>query len=487
MRDASPGSGATAASATASRPARRLAACLVAVALASAPAGTGLRAQGFSLNEYGACAMARGGAVVADACGDGSSIAYNPAALADVEGFAASAGALLVATRGSFTDDYTGTETELDTDPVPVPQAYAAYGLGNGWTVGLGLYVPYGLETKWPLDFEGRFSGYDNSLQSIYVQPTAAYRVTDRLSVGAGAALVVGSVELRQRLDLSRQPVPSGAVPPGTTFGELGVPLHTDFADAALEASGATAVAGNFGLTYRVHDRVQVGARYRTRATLEYDGDAVFEPVATGLVLPAGNPFGVPAGTPMDAVLDAAGIFEPGGALSDQAVATEITMPDQAAAGVAVRATPRLLLTADWQWTNWSEFDRIRLDFEIAPDEVRIEDYGDTHALRLGAEMRAGERFTVRGGYLYHGAAAPDRTVTPLLPEGSRNELTAGVGWRLDDRFGLDVAYQYVGQNDRRGRVTEPLPGQEPTTDLNSGLYTFEGHLFSATFTVHLP
>lgn len=44
-----------------------------------------LGAQGFSLNEYGACAMARGGATVADACGDGSSIAYNQAIQAEAE------------------------------------------------------------------------------------------------------------------------------------------------------------------------------------------------------------------------------------------------------------------------------------------------------------------------------------------------------------------------------------------------------------------
>lgn len=466
---------------------RALPAVLAAFALLAAPGAGELYAQGFSLNEYGSCAMARGGAAAAAPCGDGSSIAYNPAGLADIEGFTASAGALLVVTRGSFTDDLTGSRTDLDTDPVPAPHAFAAYGLENGLTLGVGLYVPYGLETTWPLDFEGRFSGYDNSLQSIYVQPTAAYRVTDRLTVGAGAALVISSVELNQRLDLSRQPVPGDAVPPGTTFGDLGIPDHTDFADASLEASGATAVAGNFGVAYRLHERVRVGARYRTRARLDYDGDAAFRQVSTGLTLPAGNPFGAPAGTPMDAVLEASGIFGPDGALADQGITTTITMPDQAAAGVSVRATPRLELSADWQWTNWSEFDRIPLEFERAPDDLRIEDFEDTHTIRLGGEFRATPEIALRAGYIRHGAAAPDETVTALLPEGSRNELTAGVGWRVSPRFEVDAAYQYVGQDDRRGRVTEPLPGELPTTDLNSGLYGFEGHLFSSTFTLRLP
>lgn len=461
-------------------------ALMVAGALVASPA-TELDAQGFSLNEYATCAMARAGTAAAEGCGDGSSVAYNPAGLAEIEGFTASAGGLLVATSGSFTSDFTGEETDLTTDAVPAPHAFAAYGVDDRVTVGLGLYVPYGLETTWPLDFEGRFSGYDNSLQSIYVQPTAAVELTDRLSVGAGAALVIGSVELNQRLDLSRQAVPGGGVPPGTTFGDLGIPVGTDFADASLEASGATGVAGSFGVQYQIHERVRVGARYLSRATLDYEGDALFQPVSTGIVLPADNPFGVPAGTPLDAVLQAAGLFAPGGPLSDQGVTTEITMPDQLVAGVSVRATPRLRLLADWHWQNWSEFDRIPLRFDIAPDEIRIENFEDTHTLRLGAEYRTDSRVTLRGGYIYHGPAAPDETVTPLLPEARRHEATAGLGWRISPRFRINVAYQYVGQRDRRGRVREPPSGQPPTTDLNSGVYGFEGHLFSSTLTLHLP
>lgn len=461
-------------------------ALLAALVLAAAPL-VGVDAQGFSLNEFGTCAMGRAGAAVAHPCGDGSSVAYNPAALTAIDGLAASAGGMLVATDGSFTSDLTERRTGLTTEPVPVPHAYGVYGAGERLTVGLGLYVPYGLETAWPTDFEGRFSGYDNSLQSLYVQPTAAVRVTDRLSLGAGAALVVGSVELNQRLDLSRQPVPADAVPPGTTFGALGIPRHTGFADASLEASGATGVAGSFGATYRLLDRVRVGVRYLTRVTLEYDGEAAFRQVSTGLVLPADNPLGVPAGTPLDAVLEGSGIFAEGGLLSDQAVTTRITMPDQLIAGVSVRAAPGLRLEADWQWMNWSLFDRIPLDFEIAPDEVRIEDFGDTHGLRLGAEYRTLPGLTLRAGFVHNGAAAPDETVTPLLPEARRYQGTAGVGWRIGDRFRVNVAYQYVGQRDRRGRVHEPPSGEPPTPALNSGVYAFRGHLFSSTLTLRLP
>lgn len=89
---------------------------------------------------------------------------------------------------------------------------------------------------------------------------------------------------------------------------------------------------------------------------------------------------------------------------------------------------------------------------------------------------------TLRGGYLYHTAAAPDRTVTPLLPEGARNEFTAGIGYGFSDMLRVDAAYQYIRQDRRRGRVEE-IGLREPPESVNSGLYSFTAHLFGLTLT----
>jgi hypothetical protein len=75
--------------------------------------------------------------------------------------------------------------------------------------------------------------------------------------------------------------------------------------------------------------------------------------------------------------------------------------------------------------------------------------------------------------------------VTPLLPEASRNNLTLGVGLRPSPAFELWVSYQRLLQKDREGRIVAPLPGQPPTTDLNSGMFSFDGHLFGITASVH--
>lgn len=452
----------------------------VTAALLAAPGA--LFAQGFQVNEHGTCVMGRAGVATPKPCGDGSAVFYNPAGIAGASGITTSLGVTGIYAYGSFTEDYTGDETDLQNPLIPVPHAYVTYGITPKLTAGFGFFVPYGLGTKWPDTFEGRFNGYDNDLRSLYFQPTLAYKIHDMLSVGAGFDFVLGSVELNQRLDLSEQAAPAPA-PPGTTLGQLGIPFHTEFANVNLTSHGETGIGGNFGILITPGEGVSIGFRYLTRVKLSYEGEAVFDPVETGIVLPAGNPFGVPAGTPLDLVIAGLGLFDDGGPLADQGGDASITMPDQFSFGVAVSPTDAVTFLAEWQWVHWSLFDQLELVFDNAGTRLIEENYQDTNGFRMGVEWIADPRFTVRGGYLYHEGAAPPETVTPLLPEGARNEFTGGLGIRLNDRLHADVAYQYIHQNKRRGRVREPDPGTAPSVELNSGLYKFNAHLFGLTLT----
>ncbi len=151
--------------------------------------------------------MSRAETGVAQPCSDGSAIFYNPAGLVRTPGGMVSAGLTVIAASGGFTADG-GQETDLTNDPIPAPHLFASHGLSDRLAAGLGVYVPCGLSTRWPASIEGSFLGYENGLQSIYVQPTLAYGLTDRISVGAGLAVVFSSVTLKQRVDLSQQQVP---------------------------------------------------------------------------------------------------------------------------------------------------------------------------------------------------------------------------------------------------------------------------------------
>ena len=436
-------------------------------------------AQGFGIFEQGTCASGRGGTAVANPCGDGSSIYFNPAGLAGLSGWTLSGGVTNIVQVGDYTADDTGESTDVDSPVSVVPHVYAAYGATERLGLGLGVYVPFGLNTRWPADFRGAVLGFDNNLQTIYVQPSVAYQLTDRIKVGGGLVVSVSSVELNQRLDLSQQVADPES---GVTFAQLGIPRGTPFAEATLDADPAVSIGGNFGIQAMVTDRIGLGARFTTPIKMNYSGEATFQQVPTNIQLADGNPLGAPAGTPLDAVLQQSFVEGP---LVTQGIETEITMPAQFVAGLSVQATERLNLMLDYQWTGWSTLDEVPLDFDVSQlDNAIVLNYGNSNNIRLGAEFAIDDVWTVRGGYVYNRPASPDETVTPLAPESERNRPTVGLGVKPFPGVELNLAYQFVNQNDRRGRTRGADPGQEVTTDLNDGLYSIDAHVIATTLTV---
>ncbi len=427
-----------------------------------------LGAQGFGVYEHNTCTMGRGGVAAARPCADGSAIFFNPAGLAGLAGTHLSAGVTLIHAQGGFTDDLFAKKTDLTNPTIPVPSGYFTYALSPKLTVGIGAYAPYGLETKWPIaGFDGRFMGYNTKIHSIYVQPTIGYQIGDWLKVGVGVAYIHSTLELHERLDLATQ-----SPAPGITFAALGVLPGTDFGNADLSASG-NGFAVNFGGIIKVTDRFSIGGHWVTKKTITYDGAAAFDQIPTGLTLAPNNPLGLPGGTPVDVIL--ASEFATGGALTGGAATTSIIMPPQGSLGFAYKVRDNWTVMADYQYVVWGWFQSVVIKFTnpATPTLTLSPKSKDSHGVRLGTEYEPSPKLTLRGGYLYHTASSPVDFVTPLLPEAPRNEFTVGVGYTFTPKLHGDFAYQYIAQQDRRGRVFPP-----PVS--NTGVYEFSAHLFGA-------
>ncbi len=462
---------------------RRFALLLLAGA-ASLVAASPLPGQGFGVYEHNTCAMGRAGVTAARPCADGSAIYFSPAGLGGLAGTHISAGVTLIGAQGNFTDDFLATKSELKNPLIPVPNLYITRALSPKVTAGIGVYAPYGLETKWDsVNSPGRFLGYNTNIRSIYIQPTIGVQLSPKLKLGVGVAYITSHLKLRQRADLSTVPIPATLAalfptppPAGTTFGMLGVPTGTDFADALLEADGS-GFAVNFGAILQVTDRLSIGGHWLTRKKINYDGTANFRQVSTGLAVPAtiGTcPACVPAGTPVDALLGSQ--FGAGGPLDStgMSVSTSIYMPPQATLGFAYKVNDAWSVMADYQYVVWGWFNEVDINFANAgtPDLALHPQNKDTHGFRFGTEYQYNSKLQLRGGYLHHGGASPAQFVTPLLPEGPRNEFTGGAGITLNPHWHADLAYQFIKQSDRRGTVNLAAG--------NTGLYQFSAHLFAA-------
>lgn len=454
----------------------------VAAVVAPAPAA----GQGSAVMTHGSCATAMGAAGVAAPCDDGSAILFNPAALAGQPGVV-TAGVTGINTGGSFTYDFSRTRVERERKTVPVPFGYVSLPFGGRFAAGIGVFAPYGLGVDWPVcsiedprgcetNFEGRFVSYDTEQRNIFIQPTISMQVAPWLSLGAGVDFVRTTLEINQRGDFSEQTVPNQPF----TFGNLGIPRGTDFVDANLAGEGS-GITFNLGAQARLSELLSVGVRYLHETEVDLEGDADFTQVQTGLTLAPGNPLGLPAGTPVDALVQ--NNFATGGPLADQGLSTSLTLPAQFVVGVAVTPSERLKLLVDYQWTGWSSFDVANIDFaEAGRDADLILDYQNTNTFRAGAELMATDRLALRGGFIYNTEAERAASVTPLLPENERNYYSAGIGYRLPRGLSLDLGYQYIDQADRRGRVRGRTSLDQTAEQLNTGVYSINAHVVNATF-----
>jgi len=422
----------------------------VAVLLALSFGVTVAVAGGFQVNEHGAKGMGMSGAFVAQA-NDGSAIFYNPAGLGFQKGLRILLGGTMISPRTSYTST-AGTLTDMVAQNFLIPNGYVTYGLDNGLSFGVGVFVPYGLGTEWPWDWQGQRLAVKTDLNTMYISPAIAYKFHETFSVGVGFSYIFGNVKLSRRVGVSGMPV-------------IGMPLPAsgyDPTDGSVELDGdGSGFDFSAGFLWKPSPEFSMGASYRHSAEIDYEGDAVFVAPPVEQLVPPVRPL-FPTGLQP---------YFPGGTGK-----TTITNPNNLWIGAAITPIPALTVELDAQWVFWKVYDTLKIDIPVGPTapapisrplqgpSVSPKDWGDALIMRLGAEYRF-TAISLRAGVIYDLGPQPDKSVEPLLPDTDRFEATVGIGWQFAKHWHVDAAYQLILGMDRT--VTAPtnsFPGTYETT-----------------------
>ena len=447
--------------------------------LAALAAPAVLHAQGFGLNEIGSCAVARAAATTGAPCDDASALFWNPAYGTRLKGVSVYGGLAAIQVAGDFTQDSTGKAYRSNVPTEFPPHFFVNWkSATRRYSVGAGLYVPYGLTSKWYDDFPGRFSSLHASLKSIYFQPNVSFDVTPDWAIGGGPVVGYSLVTLQQSIDLSQQ-----AISPTATFASLGIAPGTEFGRATLEGSGM-GYGFHVGVYGKIGENLTIGARFLSSMKFKYDdADAKFVQYSTGLFVPdsitGAQLGGAPRGTPYDFIL--ATQFRTGGALVSQKVSTEITHPGQLQVGIGYRTAMGTLVSLDYANIFWTKFKELPVTFKgpaAASSRVLIEDYKNSTAVRASVEQDLGIA-ALRAGFSWVKTPAPDETVTPLLPDQDRRNYAFGFGIPFGNRFTLDGSYLKVDTEGRRGRIVERPNRTLSAATLNSGFYRLDANIYS--------
>lgn len=148
------------------------------------------QAAGYQLNEFSTTGLGRAFAGVGVMGDDYSAMAFNPAGMTLVKrsGFQ---------TGLAATQIYSKAESKYGTDKmnyfVPLPSVLGQYNVNNKWFLGAGVYVPYGLSTKYKHDShvatKSEGGVRKSELEVIDFNLSAAYKFDNGLSLGASAIL----------------------------------------------------------------------------------------------------------------------------------------------------------------------------------------------------------------------------------------------------------------------------------------------------------
>jgi len=407
-------------------------------------AATQLFASGFQINEHGARAMALGGAFTGLA-NDPSAVYFNPAGITQLTGTHVMGGVTLIVPKSSFRGPSPSiTEWELEKQIFNPINFYVTHQASEKFHLGFSVNNPYGLGTKWPSDWVGKYMAVETEIRTFYFNAVAAYQVSEEFSLGFGFTYAFGDVLISRMQNLS--------------------PFNAD-AEISLEGTGSGA-GFNIGMLFKPSKNFSIGAAYKSRVHFKFEGDAtVTAPKQFNGLLPTGN------------------------------IEAPLTAPDILSVGIGVNANENLTLSADFQYTMWSTYDKLEVTFNDFIDSetgkplvtTSVRDYDNSYIGRFGAEYTANDMLTLRAGFLYDKNPVKDERVDPTLPDADRMGFNAGVGIKLADNLSLDLAYLFLRFSERKiENSLESYSGLEDSIAPMNGVYNSIAHLFAVNLSVNL-
>ncbi|MGD9248141.1 MAG: outer membrane protein transport protein, partial [Desulfobacteraceae bacterium] len=197
-----------------------------------------VHASGYAIVEQGVRGLGTAYAGAAALAEDPSTIFYNPAGLVRLSGKQVEGGIHYIVPKAEYKDK--GSTTVLTTaltggdggdggEAALVPNLYYSQQLSDRMVVGLGIHAPFGLATKYDREWVGRYHAVESKLATININPTAAVRINDQWSVGAGLSIEYAEATLSNKADLGTL----GQLPPFN--GALGGTPQSDDAFAEVE------------------------------------------------------------------------------------------------------------------------------------------------------------------------------------------------------------------------------------------------------------
>lgn len=439
------------------------AAALAALSLTSPLVAT----NGMNMEGYGPIATAMGGTSMAFDNGS-AAVINNPATL----GLMAERARLDLA-LGVLGPDITATApngARADSESTAFFMPAFGYVRRSGdFVYGFGVFGQGGMGCQYAGDtWRGLGFGLENRTEVSVGRAIVplAWKVNDRLHIAATADFMWAGMDLKmamsggQFFDLVMPNSQQFGRASGTIvqsfsgmMGQLPAGTNVDYAyfnfSNGSDFTGAArgyGYAGKLGLVYQATDRLSLGLTYHSKSALG-DLEASGAAVSFQLNVPG---MGAMAQT-----------------LTGEMKVRDFEWPAMLGAGLAYRPNERWLLTADVREIFWKDvMQQFQMTFVASAaagngsfagqslNAVLFQNWDNQFVVQLGAAYQATEQLTLRFGGNFASNPVPDRFLNCLFPATIEQHLTAGFGWKFNERASVDASFTYgfeVGQTNGYG------------------------------------
>lgn len=385
---------------------------ILAAALAAMASG-GAWASGFQLLEQNGSGIATAYAGSAAIAENASTIFFNPAGMTKLAAREFSVGLDAVRPSFKFSDNgtiitpATGTGTGDAGDWNYIPNAYLSWALNKDVYLGIGFSAPFGLKTDYDPTWVGRFQSISFDIKTYNINPSIAWRVNDKVSLGFGVNW--------QRMEAKYQRYAAVGMPPFTNSADNAMVQNTKVVlDADDDSWG-----WNAGVLFDLSPTMRLGISYRSTVKHTLEGTLTSSNQA---VSPNVNAKG------------------------------EIELPDTLIFSVSQKLDDRWTMLGDLSWTGWSSVKKVDIirTSGAAPGSIAQTldtDFRDTWRVALGGIYHYSADWDLRFGIAYDQTPVRnDQKRLTSLPDNDRLWIAFGGQKKIgrDGKLDLGAAYLYV-------------------------------------------
>lgn len=369
-------------------------------------------AAGFMLTEQSASSLGRAYAGAGVDGTDISGVFYNPATMTLHPGTQIQAGFVAI----GLDLDYKGNDGTTENgraNTQPIPFGYISHQATDNVWVGLAMTVPFGMGTEYDDNWSLANRGISAQVLTFDFNPNVAWKLSEKVSLGAGMSIQYAAADLKMRDNLPGLPQ--------TVDGEV---------DADSWAWGF-----NVGMMWTPADNLRFGLSYRSKVNHHAEGDFTVNNLRQGNTAIPGDTLGALWGK-HDATVS-------------------LSTPAWLMATAAWDVNDLLSLYATFRWTDWSSFKDLDINYSVGLVTMTKNVHNawkDTYLVSLGADMRFYDWWTMRAGIGYETSAVDEAQYrTAIIPDADRLWLALGSSFKVAKDFQLDVSAAWlhgIGERD---------------------------------------